>query len=47
MRIFIIILMVLITPPMVAPSSSPDWIEIDIEKPIEDEDETNELISRI
>ena len=37
MRIFIIILMVLITPPMVAPSSSPDWIEIDIEKPIEDE----------
>ena len=37
MRIFIIILMVLITPPMVAPSPSPDWIEIDIEKPIEDE----------
>ena len=37
MRIFIIILMVLITPPMVAPSSSPDWIEIDIEKPVEDE----------
>ncbi len=37
MRIFIIILMVLITPPMVAPSPSPDWIEIDIEKPVEDE----------
>ena len=37
MRIFIIILMVLITSPMVAPSPSPDWIEIDIEKPVEDE----------
>ena len=37
MRTLIIIIMVLITPPMVAPSPSPDWIEIDIEKPVEDE----------
>ena len=37
MRIFIIILMVLITPPMVAPSPSPDLIGIDVEKPVKDE----------